>query len=195
MCIHFDGVSCDPALPKRLAEPTILITGRMHLCERRLAAAYLPSLGNPLLTDAPSPTLSSPTRRQRPIEPSNPIHILPILSLSGLTNPVIPLVPGHLRILRRAEILEAHDARHFGFAVFILGNLLRRWWARCSRVPRRGGGRAGIVGLARWRRTAVAVGAVVVPPAAGGWTTATACWNARRRAVSALVVALVTAGW
>jgi len=61
------------------------------------------------------------TRTQRPIEPSHPIHILPILRLLLLPHPrhIIPL---HLRILRRLEPRKPHRLpyrRHLGVGVYV----------------------------------------------------------------------------
>ena len=83
----------------------------------------------------PSPA-PLPTRAQRPIKPSNTVHILPVLRLLLLPHPG-HIVSLHLCILRRLEPREAHRSahlRHLGIRVrihfhgvlFLLRNRLGR---------------------------------------------------------------------
>ena len=57
-----------------------------------------------------------PTRTQRPVEPPNPIHILPVLRLLLLAHR-IPPIPRHLSILRALEARDPHYSLHIRFLV------------------------------------------------------------------------------
>lgn len=68
--------------------------------------------------------------RQRPIESADTVHVLPVLRLLDLAHGIIPVVPGHFRILCGAEVLESHHSRHLGFGVFILSTVSHLYIAR-----------------------------------------------------------------
>ena len=59
-------------------------------------------------------TISLMTRAQRPIEPSNTVHVLPILCLLLLAY-AINIVPRYLCILRSPEPRKAHHLPHHRF--------------------------------------------------------------------------------
>jgi hypothetical protein len=120
-----------------------------------------------------------PPRRQRPVEPTLPIHILSRLELLVPPNPIIPIIPWHLGVLGALEPSEPHRLHHlpclvvyaFGprgrFAHDVVFDVLvnfrldcpgryassgRWWWASCT-------------GLGAWGCWRAAVAAVVVAPA------------------------------
>ena len=59
------------------------------------------------------PLVMLSARAQRPIEPSNTVHVLSVLRLLLLSH-AVDIVPLHLRILSRLEPREAHCPSHFG---------------------------------------------------------------------------------
>ena len=90
------------------------------------------TLINPTTTLNP---LLHPRRRQRPIKPTSPIHILPVFRLLRLIHSIIIIVPRHLGILRTPESLETHYTRHLRLAILILTAILVLWAILHLHIP------------------------------------------------------------
>ena len=59
------------------------------------------------------PLVMLSARAQRPIKPSNTVHVLSVLRLLLLSH-AVDIIALHLRILSRLEPREAHCPSHFG---------------------------------------------------------------------------------
>jgi hypothetical protein len=69
---------------------------------------------------------SSSTRRQRPIESTLPVHILPSLHRLVPPHPVIPVIPRHFRILRALEPSKPHHLHNFPRLIVHISRLVSR---------------------------------------------------------------------
>jgi len=89
-----------------------ILTQKHNPIQKRLAMPIQARINLPAALPTLIPTSAW---RQRPVESTNTVHVLPVLRLLDFVHSVVLVVSRDFSVLGRAEVFESHHASHLGF--------------------------------------------------------------------------------